>query len=294
MEEIGESGGRRAVLRLEGPEKPLFKPNPHRWAALRLAADAGVSPALWHLNEVEGVSVSAFADAQPLTAYPDGAEGLAKALGALVLELQATAPLPPLVDYRELVSGMLEKVRALGVFVEGALGPHLEAMARLSESLEWEPDDFVSAHNDPNPGNLIFDGARLWLIDWESAYGNDPLVDLAILADSLAHTPELVDALLTAWRGAPPDAALRARFEKVRRLTRLYYGCFLVDAAAPKTEPQISARPPAPGEIAEAIAAGRLVKGSPEAALLLGEAYLEGFLTGELPVGLREAVEPLV
>jgi hypothetical protein len=39
----------------------------------------------------------------------------------------------------------------------------------------------VSSHNDPVPANILFDGRRPWLIDWEWAYRNDPLVDVAIV-----------------------------------------------------------------------------------------------------------------
>jgi hypothetical protein len=289
-----EHDGRRAVLRIEGPEKPLFKLNPHRWTALRLAAEAGVTPPLWRLDDAQGVSVSAFIEARPLATYPGGLRGLAGGLGKLAAELQATAPLPPLADYRELVGDMLAKVRALGVFAEGVLEPHLETLAAISQALDWEPEGFVSAHNDPNPGNIIFDGARLWLIDFESAYANDPLVDLAIMADGLAPGPELEDALLRAWLGAPPDRALRARFDQVRRLTRLYYGCFLVDAAAPGSGLQTSARPPLAGDVANAVARGALVRGSPGAILLLGKVYLEGFLTGRVEPNMRKALAPLI
>lgn len=118
-------------------------------------------------------------------------------------------------------------------------------------------------------------------------------MDLAILADGFAPTASLVDALLAGWLNQPPDAALLARFDDVRRLTRLYYGCSLVDAAGSRCGLQLSAAPPPPAEIVEAVAARRVRKGSPQAALLLGKTYLEGFLTGELPAGLREAVEPL-
>lgn len=288
-----ERDGRQVVLRIEGPEKPIFKPNPHRWTALRTAADAGVTPALWHLNEDDGVSVSSFVAARTLDTYPGGAGGLAAGLGRLTSDLQGMAALPRLVDYRELVEGMLHKVSGLGVFAEGALAPHIEEAARLSAELEWEPDLFVSAHNDPNPGNILFDGARLWLIDWESAYRNHRLVDLAIIADSLAATPELEDVLLSSWLGRTPDGALLASFAGVRRLTRLYYACFLVDAGAPRDGRQVPTPPPA-GEIGRAIAGGSLAKGSAAASFTLGVAYLEGFLNGRIAPELRAALEPLV
>lgn len=288
-----QDAGRQVVLRMEGPEKPLFKPNPHRWLALRRAAEAGVTPPLWNLDEEAGVSVSSFVAAQPFSAHPGGAAGLASELGRLTSELQALEPLPELVDYRELVAGMLRKIASLNVFAAGALDPHLEALAQLSGRLDWDPERFVSAHNDPNPGNVLFDGERLWLIDWESAYGNAPLVDLAIMTDGMAPTPELEDALLTGWLGRRPDSALKARLEGVRRLTRLYYACFLVDAGAEAAGPDTTPAPPPAGQVRDAIANGRLAKGSAAASLVLGQAYLAAFRTGATPPELRAALAPL-
>lgn len=34
----------------------------------------------------------------------------------------------------------------------------------------WGEARSVSSHNDTLPANILFDGKRLWMIDWESAY----------------------------------------------------------------------------------------------------------------------------
>ena len=60
---------------------------------------------------------------------------------------------------------------------------------RVRAAYPWQPDTFVSGHNDPNQFNVLYDGDRLWLIDWETAYRNDPYVDLATLCSALAPTP---------------------------------------------------------------------------------------------------------
>ncbi len=41
----------------------------------------------------------------------------------------------------------------------------------------------------PIRATSLFDGKRLWLIDWETWHRNDPLVDVAILIDNLARRP---------------------------------------------------------------------------------------------------------
>jgi len=70
-----------------------------------------------------------------------------------------------------------------GLFAPGALDPYTERLERIREAYLWVPTISVSSHNDPVPRNVLFDGERLWLIDWESAYRNDPLVDVAIALD---------------------------------------------------------------------------------------------------------------
>jgi thiamine kinase-like enzyme len=91
------------------------------------------------------------------------------------------------------------------------LDPHRDGFERLRDAYPWDESGLVSSHNDPHPGNILFDGERLWLIDWETAYRNDPAVDLAIMTMYRAGTPVLQEALLHAWRGRPSDPVLRAR-----------------------------------------------------------------------------------
>ena len=46
------------------------------------------------------------------------------------------------------------------------------------------PIDVVFGHNDLLPANLLDDGDRLWLIDWDYAGFNSPLFDLGGLASN--------------------------------------------------------------------------------------------------------------
>jgi Ser/Thr protein kinase RdoA (MazF antagonist) len=150
----------------------------------------------------------------------------------------------------------------------------------------------VSSHNDPVPRNILFDGNRLWLIDWESAYSNDPLVDVAITLDNLASSPELEGLLLKAWLGEAPDDAIYARLTRIRALTRLYYAGVLFSASAAASgalaDNDLSA--PTIPELRRAILGGQLKPGTPEAKHFLGKMYLASFFTGVAPPGLDAAV----
>ncbi|MBV9139216.1 MAG: phosphotransferase [Hyphomicrobiales bacterium] len=77
------------------------------------------------------------------------------------------------------------------------------------------PIDVAFCHNDLLAGNLIDDGDRLWLIDWDYAGFNSPLFDLANLASNNGFTPALEERLLMHYYGKV-DADLLARFRAMR------------------------------------------------------------------------------
>jgi Ser/Thr protein kinase RdoA (MazF antagonist) len=178
------------------------------------------------------------------------------------------------------------------VFATGLLDPHAEGLARILEVYRWEPNARVSSHNDPNPQNVLFDGERLWLVDWETAYRNDPLVDVAVLAQNLAPTPETEDALLAAWLGHAPDRVLRARLILMRALVRFYYAGLVLGlaAAAPRAAPDTDLTPLTQAELGAAVAQGRLKLGTPEAMHALGKMFLAAFLAAVHEPGLEEAL----
>jgi len=275
-----EVDGRHCLLRIEGPPSPLR--NPHQYVSLRIAAEAGIAPRLLYVDEANGIVVTDFIEQRPLSAYPGGPRALAEALGVLLARLQAAPVFPYFVDYPDIVARLFAHVRRTSLFAAGLLDAHTERLERIRETLAWDRSTLVSSHNDLNARNILFDGERLWLIDWESAYRNDPLVDAAILLDNLAPSPELEAALLRAWLGRAPDDALRARLVPICALTRLYYAGVLLSASAtvPRTEPDADLAAPACDEFLAAMRDGSIKPGTLEAVHTLGKIYLASFLSG--------------
>jgi aminoglycoside phosphotransferase (APT) family kinase protein len=283
-------GGRRYLVRLEGPPSPLR--NPHQYEAMRIAARAGIAPKIHHIDEATRIAIMDFIDEQPSSAFPGGPYALAQAIGKLLARVQATPPFPRFVEYPNIVGRLWAWVRQTGLFAPGILDPHTEHLARIRARYVWDPKDSVSSHNDPVPRNILFDGERLWLIDWESAYRNDPLVDVAIALDNFAPSAELEDCLLRAWLGRPPDASLFARLDDIRALTRLYYASVLLSASAAALG-RLADRDlavPTVQEFRRAIRDGEIEPGAAGTKHILGKMYLASFLTGEAPPGLDGAV----
>jgi hypothetical protein len=283
-------GDRRYLLRIEGPASPLR--NPYQYHSMRIAAEAGIAPAIHIIDEAARIVVMDFIEEQPLESYPGGTYALAQALGETLARVQATSPFPRFVEYPDIVARLWAHVCRTGLFAPGVLDIHTDQLARIRETYAWSPAKSVSSHNDPLPRNILFDGRRLWMIDWESAFRNDPLVDAAIMLDSFAPSPDLEAVLLRAWLGRPPDEMLRARLTLVRALTRLYYAGVLLSASAAASwrAPDIDLIAPTVPEFWQAIRQGRLKPGTPEAKHILGKMYLTSFLSGGAVPGFAVAV----
>ena len=155
-----------------------------------------------------GIVVTDFIEQVSLEAYPGGPPALARALGELLARVQATEVFPYFVEYPDIVARLFAHVRRTGLFADGVLDQHVERLELLCGAYRASSGKPVSSHNDVVPNNILFDGRRLWLIDWESAYCNDPLVDVAIMLDGVARRPEMEEVLLGAWLGRAPDGSI--------------------------------------------------------------------------------------
>jgi aminoglycoside phosphotransferase (APT) family kinase protein len=283
-------GKRRYIVRVEGAPSPLR--NPHQYDSMRIAAAAGFAPRLHFIDEKMRVAVMDFIEPQPLSAFPGGPRALVQALGDAVRRLQAVPSFPHFVDYPDIVARLFAHVRRTGLFAPGILDAHVEHLARISAAYASGVTRLVSSHNDLIPSNILFDGERLWLIDWESAYCNDPMVDVSTLLDTLAMSPELENILLQAWLGRAADEAVRARLDVVRALTRLYYAgvFFSASAAASWTKAETDLSAPGVAEFRRAVGEGRLTPGAPQTKHILGKMFLASFFSGVPAPGFDAAV----
>jgi len=297
-----DSGGHQYLLRLEGTVGPLERlgfellesplRNPHQYVSLRIAAESGIAPRVYYVNETSRVVVMDFVHRQPLATYPGGLPALTQALGELLARLQATPTFPYFVRYPDIVGRLWAHVCRTGLFAPGVLDRCSEHFERICAAYVWDDAHSVSGHNDSVPVNILFDGERLWMIDWESAYRNDPLVDVAIVSGSIARTPELEGILLRAWRGRAPDDALLARLKLVRALTRLFYAGVMLSASAttPRAAPDTDIAAPTLAEFEHAVRYGRLKRGTPAFYHVCGKMLLAGFLSDTLGPGFDLSV----
>lgn len=209
---LATDGRRKAVVRL-GSDIPVHQVMRfNELAASRAGHAAGVSPAVLHhepgllvIDYIEGRTLEA-EDVAEAAMLPRVLDLVTRAHRAMPAHLRG----PTLAFWvyhviRDYAARLVEEAGP-----RARLIPDLLAAAATLEAATG-PVEIVFGHNDLLPANLIDDGARLWLIDWDYAGWGSPLFDLGGLAANNGLSPAQEAWMLETYFGAPPDAArLRA------------------------------------------------------------------------------------
>jgi aminoglycoside phosphotransferase (APT) family kinase protein len=223
-----EIGGGAYLLRLDGARDGLRDPV-RSHACMKIAAEAGLAPRVLHADAEAGVTITDFVVAQPPTI--SRAELIAQ-LGRMVRALHDTPAFPPLVDYLDGLDSLADSALGSGLPAAGTIAEARAVQAALSTAYRRLTPQLVSSHNDLNPGNIVHDGRRPWLVDWDAAFLADRYVDLAAVANVYGReAPEEV-ILLKTYFGAPAQAHQQARLYLARQISHLFHAMIFISMAA--------------------------------------------------------------
>lgn len=219
---VVEDGAGRHVVRLGADMPHHMILRWHEAAAARAAHAAGLSPEIEHAQP--GILVMRHVDGRSLT--PEDLRDRARLPAIAALLRRCHRELPRHLAGPALAFWPFQVVRSYIAALRAAASPwaaRLDGFAALADRLEdgLAPMPFVFGHNDLLAANLIDDGRRLWLIDWDYAGFGSPLFDLANLASNNALSSGDEAALLEAYFGAPADAALRRDMAAMRIVSLL-------------------------------------------------------------------------
>jgi Ser/Thr protein kinase RdoA (MazF antagonist) len=281
------------LLRIETIRGPLR--NPHQTTCLLAAADAGIAPPVRHADDAAGTLVMAWIDQRPIADHPGGPVATAREAGQLIRRLHELDRFPSNGDHLENLTRLAGLLPASGRVAPGLLDRHREALDQIVAAYPWDPSTFVSCHNDPNQSNLLSDGERLWLVDWETAGANDPMIDLASLCAHLAPTsPDLRDELLAAWLGRAPDEEVHAKLVLASQLGRVWAGLLLLMIVTdPATPVHHDLTPITIEELMADLASGAMAAGEPSTTIAFAKISLEAFLQGMDDPATAEAISTL-
>jgi Phosphotransferase enzyme family len=225
--------------------KIIMRPNtmvaPERqFICLRAAADAGLAPKVHYVSVEDGISITDFVEEVPL---PLG-EALVR-LPALLRTLHTLPAFPETASHVNTTctfllhagparDGFIRKFREANALTasetEDILSWHAQAAAAYAR---LEPA-LASSHNDLfKPDNILFDGGRIWLVDWEAAFLNDRYADLAAAANLVIRSNADEQTYLRHYFGHEPDQSQWARYYLMRQVVHLFYTMAFLFNAGP-------------------------------------------------------------
>lgn len=243
--------GKPYLLRIIMRTDAMFDPT-NQFANMTTAADAGIAP-IRGIGPIRGIApriryasvedrimISDFVEAKP---FP---ENMALLMANVVRTLHTLPGFhkPIMGNYLDTMDGFVNQLQAAKLLPESVTE---ELFRHYGEAMRAYPRgdaELVASHNDLKPQNIVFDGERVWLVDWEAAFLNDPYVDLAVAANFFVRDDAEEEAYLSAYFGEPASAYQRARFYLMRQVMHMIYAAFLMLQAARagvSIEPDLSA-----------------------------------------------------
>ncbi len=82
----------------------------------------------------------------------------------------------------------------------------LAAVEEIEEALTVRPPATVPCHNDLVPQNMLLEGRRIRIVDYQLSGNNDPAFELGDIAAESEYDPDQVDRLARAYLGGPSSA----------------------------------------------------------------------------------------
>jgi thiamine kinase-like enzyme len=218
--------GRPYLLKTLREEKISDPAN--EFASMQVAAEAGVAPRVWYANVEDRVLITDFVEARH---YPDD---MARRMALILRTLHALPGFskPAMGSYFDAMDGFVRRFKAAKLLPESATDELFRGYAEVVKVYPRSHSELVASHNDLKPQNMVFDGECLWLVDWESAFLNDPYVDLAVVANFFVKDEAEEERYLDAYFGEPASPYQSARFYLMRQAIHMFYAGLLMSLAA--------------------------------------------------------------
>jgi thiamine kinase-like enzyme len=210
---VRTAGGAQFVARFSGAKSSLLAIDREaEYRNSQLAAEAGVGPRVVEYAPRDGVLVVEWINGRTFSdADLDDPRQLER-VAQICRQLHAGTRFVSDFDMFDIQRRYLAIVRESGFRLPEDYLTFVPAVRRIEAALRASSAGTVPCHNDLLAANIMDDGARLWLIDYEYAGNNDPCFELGNIWSEAALPPDRLVHLVDAYFGrvAPVETA-RAR-----------------------------------------------------------------------------------
>lgn len=193
---------KKYTYRIPGEYGEVFVDRHQELENIRKAESLGITNRTVYFNLKEGTKLAEYVEGKPLSTiqdypYPQVAELLRKIHNSGLEAASDYQPFQRLKSYELLLKelGFVHSFR------------YLKTRANFNQYQEYlESQKKVFTHGDSQPSNFIYDGERLFVVDFEFTGNNDPIYDIACFANIRY---EEGFKLLQVYYGNPNDDEIR-------------------------------------------------------------------------------------
>lgn len=182
------------------------------YTCMNAAAEAGLAPRVHYTSVEDGVAIIDWIE----PAHLSTTQALVR-LPASLRKLHALPPFPTTFNHVTAHKFFIWRLRTAGLLPEHEVEEVFRAYERICAAYPRFDSDLVSSHMDLKPENIMFDGQRVWLIDWMAASRNDRYFDLAIVASFVVKDDADERTYLGEYFEHLPDPYQLARFFLMRQ-----------------------------------------------------------------------------
>ena len=203
-------------------EHSLLNDPVRQLTCLRLAAEHGIAPHLRYASTELALSISAYIAHRPALPELRRSADLVAHFGDLLRRLHAGPAFPVFLDAFQMIEGGLAQLAQRGVALPE---PTQAALAEFEPVKRALQPHLIAApcHNDLNPANVLYDGGRLWLVDWETACMGDPMLDIAGLIHWFLFDPGQEATLLQSYFQRGPSERDLAKLTLMKHVSWWFY-----------------------------------------------------------------------
>jgi thiamine kinase-like enzyme len=205
--------GQRFVARFSAPSTSLLAiDRDSEYRNSLLAEASGVGPRIVEYLPEEGVRLVEWINGQTFQDEDLDDPRQLERVAAACRKLHGGARFVNDFDMFDVQRRYLAIVRESGFRLPEDYLSYEPAVRRIERVLRATSPGTVPCHNDLLAANILDDGTRLWLIDYELSGNNDPCFELGNIWSEAALAPDRLNHLVTAYfeRPAPVETA-RAR-----------------------------------------------------------------------------------
>mgnify|MGYP002623228684 CR=1 FL=1 len=197
------------VLRIPGPSTELLAIDRHNEIHnTQIAAQAGVGPGVVHHLADWGVMVLEFIEGQTLSTETLATAEMTPRLAQLLQKLHRAPRFLRDFDTGRVLQQYRQVLAGRGWALPTGARERMKTVEAVIAAVGRNGQATVACHNDLLPENVIDDGARLWMVDFELSGNSDPYSELGNVCQELEYDAAGAAALCQAYFGAADERLL--------------------------------------------------------------------------------------